>query len=205
MALQMLSQWIAAGKWEGTVHFRQHNSSLYEYLYRTMGLQEAFHKIGLDYNNFKRNSGKQQIHRDDTEVIEELRNIIQSEKWRGIRHLQENHSLLYRDLSRIGFVEAFNKLGLDYKQYRYTIWTKEKILKELSQVLENGEWKGSLHLKNTNSRLYNAIVRHISFTEAFRILGLNYNDYKYNRNSNSHEDTTDSARTNHNQSKATPS
>lgn len=181
LALRMLKDWIVNGKWEGTTHFRKHNSSLYEYLYRTMGLDEAFDRLGLDYQDFKKSKGKRKIKRDDDEVIEELKHIIQNGKWKGIRYLQENNSLLYRDLSRIGFHKAFKKLGLDYKDYRYAIWTREEILQELEQVLKNGEWQGSLHLKETNSRLYNAIVRHIGFEEAFQALGLNYEDFKHTK------------------------
>ena len=38
-------------------------------------------------------------------------------KWKDVRHLQVNHSRLYRELSRIGFPEAFHRIGLDYNNY----------------------------------------------------------------------------------------
>jgi len=177
-ALHMLKKWIVEGNWKGTAHFRKHNPSLYEYLYRTMGLDTAFRKLGLNYSKFKKSKGKHQLKRKDEEVITELHTLIESGKWKGIRNLQVNHSPLYRDLSRIGFREAFDKLGLDYKAYRHAIWTQEEILEEFEKIIESGEWKGSLHLKEHNRKLYNAITRHIGFQAAFHKLGLDYNDYK---------------------------
>lgn len=121
----MLKKWIDDGKWEGTIHFRKHNSSLYEFLYRTMGMDAAFRKLGLNYSDFKKSKGKHQKIRQEKEMIHELHSLIIENKWKGVRDLQENHSLLYRELSRIGFVEAFDRLGLDYKDDRYKIWNQD--------------------------------------------------------------------------------
>src|SRR3954454_19274399 len=107
-ALSMLKKWIDDEKWEGTIHFRKHNSSLYEYLYRVMGLDSAFSKLGLNYSDFKKSKGRRQKGREDEKVIKELLSLIREDKWKGVRHLQVNNSLLYRELSRIGFVKAFN-------------------------------------------------------------------------------------------------
>jgi len=49
---------------------------------------------------------------------------------------------------------------------------------ELKEIIDKGKWKGTLHLKKHNSKLYNAIVRNIGFAKAFSEIGLNYNDYK---------------------------
>jgi len=176
-ALTMLKKWIIESRWKGTAHFREHNSSLYEYLYRTMGLDAAFKKIGLDYANYKKSVGKKQKARKTEEAIQELQTLIEKGQWEGVRHLQRTNSSLYRELSRIGFPEAFHQLGYDYKSYRYTIWSREKILNELRKIIESGEWQGVLHLKVTNSGLYNATVRHIGFREAFQALGLDYDDF----------------------------
>ena len=92
--------------------------------------------------------------------------------------MQENHSLLYRELSRIGFPEAFHQIGLDYKNFRHAIWDQENILQDLKDLIDNGEWEGALHLKKHNSPLYNAINRKIGFSKAFEELGLNYDQYK---------------------------
>src|SRR3954451_21637914 len=106
-ALSMLKKWIDDEEWEGTVHFRKHNSSLYEYIYRTIGLDSAFRTIGLNYSDFKKSKGKRLKGRKDEKVINELHSLIREGEWKGVRHLQENNSLLYRELSRIGFAKAF--------------------------------------------------------------------------------------------------
>lgn len=178
-ALSLLRNWIDDGKWEGTVHFRKHNSSLYEFLYRTIGMDSAFKKLGLKYSDFKKSKGKHQKIRQDKEVINELHSLIKENKWKGVRHLQKNHSLLYREISRIGFAQAFNRIGLDYKEFRYTIWNQDDMLNELKEIIENEEWKGTLHLKKYNSKLYNAIAQRTGFSKAFNEIGLNYDDYKY--------------------------
>ena len=71
-ALSMLKKWIDDEKWEGTIHFRKHNSPLYEYLYRVMGLDSAFSKLGLNYTDFKKSKGRRQKGREDEKVIKEL-------------------------------------------------------------------------------------------------------------------------------------
>ena len=177
-ALDLLEKWIDDGNWDGTVHFRKHNSSLYEYLYRAIGLSVAFEKLGLDYSDFKKSKGKRPNRRKDEVVINELHSLIREGEWRGVRDLQENHSLLYRELSRIGFPEAFHQIGLDYKKFRHAIWDQENILQDLKDLIDNGEWEGALHLKKHNSPLYNAINRKIGFSKAFEELGLNYDQYK---------------------------
>lgn len=96
MALSMLKKWIDDGKWRGTTHFRKYNTSLYEYLYRTMGLNTAFEKIDLRYSNFKKHKGKKQKEKDIEKVIQELDTLIKEDQWKGIRDLQLNHSFLYR-------------------------------------------------------------------------------------------------------------
>jgi len=42
--LESSKHWIDKGEWQGTAHFRKHNSFLYEYLYRTFGMDIAFEK-----------------------------------------------------------------------------------------------------------------------------------------------------------------
>lgn len=177
-ALTLLKKWIIEGSWRGTTHFRRHNSSLYEYLYRTMGLDTAFEKIGFHYEDYKKSTGKKRKERDAEDAIHELQKLIEKGNWQGIRHLQRTNNSLYRDLSRIGFPKAFHQLGFDYKQFRYAIWDQEKVLNELKEVIDSGEWKGALHLKETNSRLYNATNRYIGFREAFQAIGLNYDDFQ---------------------------
>lgn len=78
----------------------------------------------------------------------------------------------------MGFKEAFDRLGLDYKNFRHTIWSQEDILKELKEIIDKDEWKGALHLKESNSGLYNAIFREMGFSKVFREIGLDYEDYK---------------------------
>ena len=177
-ALSLLKKWIDDGKWDGTVHFRKHNSSLYEYLYRSFGFHAAFEKLGLDYTDFKKSKGKQLKNRNDEVVIHELQILLQKGRWKGVRHLQIHHSLLYRELSRIGFPEAFQRIGLDYSHYRNTRWNEENILIHLEEWIDRGEWEGALHLKKYNSKLYNAINRNIGFSKAFSELGLNYDQFK---------------------------
>jgi hypothetical protein len=143
-----------------------------------MGLDSAFRKLGLNYSDFKKSKGKRQKSRKDEKVINELHSLIREGKWKGVRHLQENYSLLYRELSRIGFAKAFDKLGLDYKNFRNAIWSQEDILNELKEIIDKGEWEGTLHLKKHNSKLYNAITRKFGFSKAFSEIGLNYDDYK---------------------------
>lgn len=117
-ALLLLQKWISEQKWEGTAHFRRYNSSLYEFLYRTIGMDTAFDKLGLNYSDFKKSKGKYLKIRSDEEVISDLHNFIQAGKWKGSKHLSRHHSLFHRELSRIDFSKAFEKLGLDYKDYR---------------------------------------------------------------------------------------
>lgn len=184
-ALFALKKWIDDGKWDGTTHFRKNNTSVYEYLYRTIGLESAFEKLGLNYADFKKSVGKRTKIRPDEEVINELHSLTSNGNWKGIRHLQINHSTLYTELSRIGFKNAFNKLGLDYKNFRYATWSQQDILNELKEMINKGEWQGVLHLKKNNSKLYNAISRDFGFPKAFSEIGLNYDDYrKYRRRNN---------------------
>lgn len=141
-ALLLLKKWLDENKWEGTAHFRKLNSSLYEFLYRTLGMNAAFEKLGLNYSDFKKSKGKHLRIRSDHEVINDLHDFIKVGKWEGVRHLSIHHSLFHRELSRIGFPEAFQKLGLDYKNYRYAVWNTNNILIELEQIIKNKEWKG---------------------------------------------------------------
>jgi len=177
-ALLLLQKWIEEDKWEGTTHFRKHNSSLYEFLYRTMGMDTEFEKLGLDYDDFKKSKGKHLKVRPEKEVLNDLNALIESGKWQGPKHLSIHHSSFHRELNRIGYQNAFEKLDLDYKDYRYAVWSKDEILSELEKVIENKEWHGIYHLKLNNGKLYNAIVREFGFPKAFRELGLNYHDYK---------------------------
>jgi hypothetical protein len=177
-ALSLLKNWIDEGKWDGTVHFRRHNSSLYEYIYRSIGFYAAFERLGLDYADFKKNKGKQLKNRNDKVVIHELQTLMNEGKWKDVRHLQVNHSRLYRELSRIGFPEAFHRIGLDYKTIRNARWDKENILIDLKDFIDRGEWEGVSHLKKHNSKLYNAINRNIGFSKAFSELGLTYDQFK---------------------------
>ena len=55
---------------------------------------------------------------------------------------------------------------------------QENILHALKDLIDNGEWKGALHLKKHNSPLYNAINRKMGFSKAFKELGLDYHQYK---------------------------
>lgn len=178
-ALFLLKNWIDEGEWKGTTHFRKHNSSLYEFLYRSVGLNKAFKQIGLNYSDFKRSQGKHQKGRKEEESLNELYHLITHNQWKGIRHLQLHHSLLYRELSRIGFAQAFSRLGLDDKAFRRTSWNQDQMLKELKEIIERKEWKGTSHLKDHNGRLYNAIEKSMGFPNAFQAIGLNYEDYKY--------------------------
>lgn len=180
-ALLQLKKWIEDGKWRGTIHFRQYNTSLYEYLYRTFGLEDAFKKIGFNYIDFKKKQGKRLKKRSEQEINQDLQNLIQSNQWEGVRDLQLNHSLLYRELSRIGFAEAFRRIGLDYRNYRKVIWTRDDVLQELKAVINEGKWQGAAHLKHHHSFLYNAITREMSFSEAFREIGLDYDKYRKDR------------------------
>src|SRR5699024_1085580 len=177
-ALESLKHWINDGEWEGTAHFRKHNSSLYEYLYRTFGMEVAFKKIGLDYETFKKSKGKKIRHRSDKEVLQDLLCWINEGKWINVKDLQVNHQRFYREISRIGFKEAFDQLGLDYRDYRYHLWDENSILKQLKNVIDNDEWEGALHLKMTNPSLYSAINRAMGIPNASQKLGLNYKEYK---------------------------
>lgn len=177
-ALSLLKQWIKDNKWQGTAHFRRHNTSLYEYLYRTIGMNNAFKEIGLDYTDFKKSQGKRIIQRKDSEVIYDLYNLIHQNKWQDAKHLQLNDSRFYRELSRIGFPEAFSRIGLDYRDYRYAIWSEKNILEELKNIVDNGEWKGTRHLKSYHPSLYNAISRQMGFHEAFNKINKDYEDYR---------------------------
>jgi len=177
-ALFLLKKYLDEGRWEGVTHFRKKNTPLYEYLYRTMGMHAAFEKLGLNYSDFKKSKGKRVKIRSDEEVTNDLYHFIQSNKWRGASHLNKHHSNFHRELSRLGFPEAFKKIGLDYKDYRHAIWDKNEILKDLEIIINNQEWQGVLQLKIHNNKLYNAIVREFGFPRAFQELGLNYDDYK---------------------------
>ena len=178
-ALSLLRKYIDDDKWNGTAHFRKHHPSLYEYIYLTMGMEAAFEALELNYSDFKKSQGKYIKVRTDEEIINELHSLIRNNKWNGIRDLQLNHSLLYRELTRMGFEKAFNKLGLDYRDYRQTIWNQDAMLSELKELIEEEQWKGTRHLKKHNSRLYNAINREFGFPKAFSKIGLDYDNYKF--------------------------
>ena len=62
-------------------------------------------------------------------------------------------------------------------------WTKETILKELKQWIDEEKWEGQTHLSKHNSGLYNAIRRNMGMIGAFRELGLSYYDYKKKKGS----------------------
>lgn len=177
-ALSILKKWLDDGNWEGTAHFRKHNPDLYEYLYVTMGMDAAFEQLNLDYDDYKKSAGKFVEERSDEEILEQLYSLIVENEWKGIRDLQVNHSQLYREVKRMGFEEAFNRMGLDYREYGYTTWNEDKVLDELREIVESGRWRGAGHLREHHSSLYNAINRRFGFAEAFRKIGLDYEDYK---------------------------
>ena len=114
-ALDLLEKWIDDGNWDGTVHFRKHNSSLYEYLYRAIGLPVAFEKLGLDYSDFKKSKGKRPNRRKDEVVINELHSLIREGGWRGVRDLQENHSLHTGNYPELVFQKPFIRLAWTIK------------------------------------------------------------------------------------------
>jgi len=136
-------------------------------------------KIGLDYESFKKSKGKKIRHRPEKEVPQDLLYWINEGKWVNAKDLQVNHQRFYRKISRIGFKEAFHKLGLDYGKYRYHLWNEDDILGRLKDLIDNNKWEGTLHLKMNNPSLYSAIERSSGFPNAFQKLGLNYEAYKY--------------------------
>lgn len=180
-SLLLLEKWINEGRWKGTAHFRKHNTPLYEFIYRTMGMSKAFEKIGLNYSKFKKGHGEKARERSIEDITNDLHYLIKTNQWQGPTYLYGHNSKLHRELSRIGFQKAFKCIGLDYREYRHAIWDESNILSELQQVIQNKEWQGAYHLRVHHSSLYNAIVREIGFMEAFRKIGLKYGDYKLYR------------------------
>ena len=78
-------------------------------------------------------------------------------------------------------IGAFRELGLsyyDYKKKKGSKWTEEVILSELEKCLKGEGWKGTSHFEKHNSALCNAIRRNMGMQEAFKKIGLNYDDYK---------------------------
>lgn len=195
--LTELREWIESGKWGGTGHFMKYNKKLYSIIYKYIGMEEAFGKLGLSYKDFVIQEGYPR-ERIERETLLELKKLVRSDKWRGIDHLKTENYFLYISLNRLGFEEAFNQIGLQYEDHKLIKrekeekassksgeikWTREAILSELKRWIDDGKWKGQSDLSKHNSALYNAIRRNIGMSEAFRLIGLKYYDYKKKRSS----------------------
>ena len=177
--LNALQKWINEGKWKGAYHFSIHNPKIYNHIYKKMGMEKAFEKLGLNYDDFKK---KKSRHRGLTEEkgLEELYKWIQDGNWKGVKDLERNYKKLFTVINRMGFEEAFQKINLNFKDYEYTRkkWNEKFILTELKGILDRDDWKGPSELYKTNRPLAEAIAHYLSFPKAFEQLGLNYTEFK---------------------------
>lgn len=195
--LTELKDWIESGKWSGTGHFMKFNKKLYSSIYKYIGMEEAFKILGLSYKDFVIQEGYPR-ERIERETLLELKKLMESNKWRGVDHLRTANYFLYISLNRLGFEEAFNRLGLKYEDYKLikedkvktdasrsinSKWTEKAILSGLKKWIDEGKWKGQSDLSKNNSALYNAIRRNMGMKEAFSLIGLQYYDYMKKRGS----------------------
>ena len=58
MILEALKNWVNEGKWNGMKDMKKNNPSLYFAIYKNLGFEEAFKRIGLDYADFKKTNKK---------------------------------------------------------------------------------------------------------------------------------------------------
>lgn len=175
-ALIQLKSLIENNNWSGIRDLQINNSPLYFALSR-LGLEHSFNKIGLNYKDYG------YIYMTDNRALHELKNIINNKEWKGIRHLKQHNTNLYNYIQRyIGFTDAFNLIGLDYKEYKLSnTWSKDTVLINLNKIIKNNEWEGFKHLQKQNPSLTKAINYYFGFEKAFKELGLNYNDFKMNK------------------------
>ena len=170
--LKELKKWIDEGKWNGVKDLQKNNRKLYFAVYKKIGFEEAFKRIGLDYSGFKKTNKKW----TDETILSELKKWIDEGKWQGSGHLHQNYRKLYDAIyNYMGFEEAFKKLGLDYKEYAIIekTFSEEETIEELKKWVTEGKWEGLQHLRNHNTYLYKGL-KEIGVEEAFKRIGLDY-------------------------------
>ena len=153
MILKELKNWINEGKWNGMKDMQKNNRPLYFAIYKNLGFEEAFKRIGLNYADYKKTKKKW----TEEKILAELEHWLSEGKWEGSGHLHKNYRKLYDAIyNYMGFEVAFEKLGLNYKEYAIIEkdFGEEETVEALKKWVEEDRWEGMQHLRNHHIYLY---------------------------------------------------